>query len=594
MSGFYSQELIDEIRSRSDIVSVLSGFISLQKKGSNYVCCCPFHSEKTPSFSVSPTKQMYKCFGCGEAGNVITFLQKYENMTFPEAVEYLAPRAGVTLPERDMSYEAKQKAGKKIRLYDLNKDAANYFYMVLHDEHRGAVAMQYLKKRQLTDETIQSFALGYAPVNTKEVILYLRDKGYTDEEIRDSGIASFSEKQGLTCKFWNRVMFPILDDKKKVIGFGGRVMGDGEPKYLNSPETEIFNKRKNLYGFCFAKSAKKNRFILCEGYMDVISLHQAGFTEAVASLGTAFTWEQARILSRYSPDVFLCYDSDTAGTKAAMRAIEIMRQAGVTGRVINMKPYKDPDEFIKNTGAEEFEKRMENAEDSLLFQVHTTEKNYNTADYAEKTRFHHEIAAFLAQMEDPLERDNYLDAVSREYGIDKGHLKEAVAKAALALADKAAREEFRENAGDNAKKKEEKQFTSEKLFLTYLINEPALYVQIKKYITEEDFFEGIYRDVAKMVLDALEKGEQPIPAKITSMYEDPDEQSLVSSLFMTEIVELEKAEEKEKAIAEILYKLKERTFRRHEETRGADIRDIEQGIAEKKALQEIKRIRIRL
>ncbi|MBQ6638491.1 MAG: DNA primase [Lachnospiraceae bacterium] len=591
---YYPEETIEEIRSRSDIVSVISGFISLQKKGSNYVCCCPFHNEKTPSFSVNPSRQIYKCFGCGEGGNVFTFLQKYENMTFPEAVEYLAPKAGVTLPERDNSYESRQKAGKKLRLYDLNKDAANYFYMNLHDERRGKTGMQYLKNRKLTDETIQNFALGYAPVNTKEIISYLRNKGYSDEEIRDSGIASFSERDGLTCKFWNRVIFPILDDKKKVIGFGGRVMGDGEPKYLNSPESEIFNKRKNLYGFCFARSSRKNRFILCEGYMDVISLHQAGFTEAVASLGTAFTWEQARILSRFSPDVYICYDSDAAGTKAAMRAIEIMRQVGVTGRVINMKPYKDPDEFIKNLGAEEFEKRMENAEDSLLFQVHTTEKNYNTAEYAEKTRFHHEIAAFLAQMEDPLERDNYLDAVAREYNIDKAHLKEAVAKEAMILADKPVREEGSQPAGNGGKDKSDKLSQSEKMMLTYLINEPALYPQIKSYITEDDFSEGIYREVARLILKELEDGEVPNPARIISMYEDPEDQSMVSSLFTTEVRQLETKEDKEKAVAEILYKLKERNFRRHEETRGNDISAITESIAEKKALQEIKKMQIRL
>ena len=328
--------------------------------------------------------------------------------------------------------------------------------------------------------------------------------------------------------------------------------------------------------------------------MDVISLHQAGFTEAVASLGTAFTWEQARILSRFSPDVYICYDSDAAGTKAAMRAIEIMRQVGVTGRVINMKPYKDPDEFIKNLGAEEFEKRMENAEDSLLFQVHTTEKNYNTADYAEKTRFHHEIAAFLAQMEDPLERDNYLDAVAREYNIDKAHLKEAVAKEAMILADKPVREEGSQPAGNGGKDKSDKLSQSEKMMLTYLINEPALYPQIKSYITEDDFSEGIYREVARLILKELEDGEVPNPARIISMYEDPEDQSMVSSLFTTEVRQLETKEDKEKAVAEILYKLKERNFRRHEETRGNDISAITESIAEKKALQEIKKMQIRL
>lgn len=590
---YYPDELVEEIRSRCDIVSVLSQFISLQKKGSNYTCCCPFHNEKTPSFSVNPTRQIYKCFGCGVGGNVFTFLQKYENMTFPEAVEYLAPIAGVTLPERDNSQEAKEKTNKKIRLYDCNKDAANYFYMVLWDEKRGRLGMQYLKKRGLTDETIKQFALGFAPTDGGEVIRYLKSKGYTDQEMIDAGIASFSEKYGLSCKFWNRVMFPIIDDKNKVMGFGGRVMGDGEPKYLNSQETDIFNKRKNLYGFRFAKSSRKNRFILCEGYMDVISLHQAGFNEAVASLGTAFTTEQARLLKRYSPDVYLAYDSDGAGTKAAMRAIEILQQFDCTGRVINMKPYKDPDEFIKNLGAEEYEKRMENAEDALLFQIHTTEKNYNTMDYAEKTRFHHEIAAFLAQREDPLERDNYLEAVSREYRIDREHLKQAVAKEAMILADKREREELR-STGQQRPSKEDYQKVNEQIFLTYLIEEPNLYPQVAKYITKEDFSTPLYKDTAAVVLEDLKEGKTPNPATLISRYEDPDEQSEVSALFTTKIEHLADKEEREKAIGEVFYKLKKSSYERNESQRSSDIEGIRQGLMEKQALEELKKIVIHL
>lgn len=590
---YYPDELVEEIRSKCDIVSVLSRFISLQKKGANYTCCCPFHNEKTPSFSVNPTRQIYKCFGCGVGGNVFTFLQKYENMTFPEAVEYLAPIAGVALPERDTSKEQQERTNKKIRLFDCNKDAANYFYMVLWDEKRGRLGMQYLKKRGLSDETIKHFALGYAPMDGTEVIRYLKSKGYTDREMIDAGIASFSEKYGLSCKFWNRVMFPIIDDKNKVMGFGGRVMGDGEPKYLNSQETDVFNKRKNLYGFRFAKSSRKNRFILCEGYMDVISLHQAGFDEAVASLGTAFTDEQARILKRYSPDVYLSYDSDGAGTKAAMRAIEIFQRFGLTGRVINMKPYKDPDEFIKNLGAEEFEKRMENAEDAFLFQVHTAEKDYNLMDYAQKTKFHHEIATFLAQREDPLERDNYLEAVSREYKIDMAHLKEAVGKAALVLADKREHEELR-TSGPPKATKEDFFKQNEQIFLTYLIEEPALYPQVAKYITKDDFSTPLYQDTAEVVLADLKEGKTPNPATLISRYEDPDEQSAVSALFTTKIEHLADKEEKEKAIGEVFYKIKKSSYERNESHRSSDIEGIRQGLLEKQALEELKKIVIHL
>lgn len=590
---YYPDELVEEIRSRCDIVDTLSQFISLQKKGSNYVCCCPFHNEKTPSFHVSRNKQMYKCFGCGEGGNVFTFLQKYENMTFPEAVEYLAPIAGVTLPERDNSKEAREKAGKKARMYELNKDAANYFYKVLWDENRGKLGMQYLKKRGLTDETIKHFALGFAPTDSREIVRYLRSRGYSDEEMIASGIANYSEKYGLSSPFWNRVMFPILDEQSKVLGFGGRVMGDGEPKYLNSPETDVFNKRQNLYGFVFAKKSRKSRFILCEGYMDVISLHQAGFNEAVAALGTAFTSEHARILKRYSPDVYLSFDSDGAGVKAAMRAIEILRQKEVTGRIINMQPYKDPDEFIKNLGAEEYEKRMESAEDSFLFQVHTTQKKYNLDDYAELTKFHHEIAAFLAQMDDPLLRDNYLNAVAREYGINSEHLRQAVSKEAMVLANIRQREESR-SADVKKVSKEDHVKHTEQLLLTYLLEEDGLYAQIEQYLTDNDFTNELYRNVAKMFFEDLRAGNKPNPAGIVSKFEDADEQSEVSALFTTRIEELTDKRDREKAFLDILLKVKQNSFEKWKAENGNDISALNEEIERKKSLEELKRINIRL
>ena len=586
---YYPDELRQEILSRCDIVSIISQFITLKKKGSNYMCCCPFHNEKTPSFSVSPTKQMYYCFGCHTGGNVITFLQKYDNMSYPEALEYLAPIAGVTLPERDNSIEARAASNKKFRLYELNKNAANYFYKVLWDENRGKSGMAYLKKRELTDETIKHFALGYAPMDGGEVIRYLKSLGFTDQEMLDSGLASYSEKRGVTCKFWNRVMFPILDDKGKVVGFGGRVMGEGEPKYLNSMESDIFNKRRNLYGFYFARSSRKNRFILCEGYMDVISLHQAGFTEAVASLGTAFTEEHARILKRYSPDVYLTYDSDNAGTKAAMRAIEIMRRFQVTGRVINMKPYKDPDEFIKGVGAEEFEKRMEQAEDSFLFQVHTEEKSHDTNDYSDKTKFHHKIAEFLAQMEDPLERDNYLEAVAREYKIDKDHLKEAVKKQAMLMADRQQREEVR-STDKKAPSKEARTLINEQMLLTYLVDEPSLYPQVEPYLSALDFSTEIYRDVAGIVLEELRNGRVPNPAQIISNYEDEEDQSKVSSLFTAQVRDVENKEDKQKAIADLLYQVKKNSYERSTEDDSPE--DMKELIRRKKELETLKKIRI--
>ena len=384
---YYPEELIEEVRTRNDIVEVISGYVRLQKKGSNYFGLCPFHNEKSPSFSVSPGKQMYYCFGCGAGGNVITFLMEYENQTFPEAVRTLAQRAGIALPEADDSKEAKQADSRRAKLLEINKEAAKYFYYQLRTE-RGSVGMEYLRKRELSDETMNHFGLGYANKYSNDLIQYLKSKGYSEDLIRDAGLCNVDEKHGMYDKFWNRVMFPIQDINHRVIGFGGRVMGDGKPKYLNSPETEIFDKSRNLYGLNFARTSRKGNVILCEGYMDVIAMHQAGFTQAVASLGTAFTSGQASLLRRYANEILLSYDSDGAGVNAALRAIGILKEAGMTGRVINLEPYKDPDEFIKALGGEEFQKRLDHAENSFFFELRQLQKDerMSTQQKAQRAR----------------------------------------------------------------------------------------------------------------------------------------------------------------------------------------------------------------
>ena len=296
---YYPDELIEEVRMKNDIVDVISGYVLLQKKGSSYFGLCPFHNEKSPSFSVSGIKQMYYCFGCGAGGNVITFLMEYENAGFQEAVKMLADRAGIKLPEMEYSEEARRKESRRAKLLEINKEAAKYFYYMLRSP-KGKVGYQYLAKRELSDETMKKFGLGYADGAGSDLTAYLRSKGYEDELIKESGLIGFDEKRGMHDKFWNRVMFPIQDSNHRVIGFGGRVMGDAKPKYLNSPETMIFDKSRNLYGLNFARTSRKGNIILCEGYMDVIAMHQAGFTQAVASLGTAFTTGQASLLRRYT------------------------------------------------------------------------------------------------------------------------------------------------------------------------------------------------------------------------------------------------------------------------------------------------------
>ena len=426
-------DTIEEVRARNDIVDVVSQYVRLTKRGSTYFGLCPFHSEKTPSFSVTPSKQMYYCFGCGAGGNVFNFIMQYENFTFYEALTMLAERAHVEIPKTDMSAASREKAKEREALLEINKQAAQFYYYQLKQES-GKPAREYLSRRGLSEETVRNFGLGYSDKYSNTLYKYLKEKGYSDSLLRESGLFVSNEKSGMTDKFWNRVMFPIMDVNRRVVGFGGRVMGDGKPKYLNSPETKIFDKSRNLYGLHAARTARKKNIILCEGYMDVIAMHQAGFTNAVASLGTAFTTGHASLLKRYTEEVLLLYDSDDAGVRAAQRAIPILRDAGISSRVVHLDPYKDPDEFINHLGAEEFQKRLDAAEDSFLFRVHAAEKGFQMDSPQDQNRFFGRCAELLLEFPDELERSLYIEALVKEYGrygITADILKRRVASEAM-------------------------------------------------------------------------------------------------------------------------------------------------------------------
>ena len=425
---YYPEELVEEVRARNDIVDVISGYVSLKKKGSNYWGCCPFHNEKTPSFSVSSNKQMYYCFGCHASGNVYTFLMKYENDTFPEAIKILADRAGVKLPEVEETPEQKKKAGKRMRLLEVNKEAAKYFYYMLRDP-RGEVGMRYLTGRKLTDETMHHFGLGYAGKNGEQVVQYLRKKGFTDEEIKDSGLAMFSEQRGLRSQFWNRVMFPIQDINHRVIGFGGRVMDDSTPKYLNSPDTPVYNKSRNVFALNIAKKSKAGRVILTEGYMDTISLHQAGFDSAVASLGTALTPEHAQLLSRYFPEAIIAYDGDGAGVSATQRAIPLLERAGMKVRVLRVTGAKDPDEFIKQFGRDAFLRLLDQSENQVDYRLEQIRKKYDLSDDSQKVGFLQEAAQLLSSLPSAVEREIYGRHAAETAGVSPEAVAQEVKKA---------------------------------------------------------------------------------------------------------------------------------------------------------------------
>ncbi len=616
---YYPEELVEEVRQKNDIVDVISGYVRIKKKGSNYVGLCPFHNEKTGSFMVSRNKQIYKCFGCGAGGNVFTFVMEYENYTFVEAMKQLAERAGVKLPEAEYDENAKKQMSRRAKMLELNKDAANYFYYQLRAP-QGETGMRYFKGRELSEETMKKFGLGFANVKSNDLTLYLKSKGYTDAQIRDAGLATYHEKYGMSDKFWNRVMFPIQDINHRVIGFGGRVIGEGEPKYLNSPETEVFDKSRNLYGLNFARTSRKNHMIICEGYRDVIAMHQAGFTEAVASLGTAFTSGQASLLRRYTENVILAYDSDGAGTKAALRAIGILRDAGLTGKILHLEPYKDPDEFMKHMGREAFEERLANAEDSFSFELRMLERDYDMKVPESKMKFRKAVVEKLYQVADQFEDAKpFIEMACEKYHFGYDEMCKSVAAFANKQEMNAGLIKKREpEIAIKQEKKDEPLLKNQKILLTWLVDEPLLYGKIKKYISPEDFAEGIHRKAAVKLFEALEAGQAPSPSAImTTLQADEeaaeDDQKEIAALFCTKIsdhlrkvqgigeVDIEDAAtefdtkaEKEKALHDIIISIKRASLQAYMEKGGGDKDAFAHILEAKKALQELQKTHISL
>ena len=587
---YYPEELVEEVRLKNDIVDVISGYVKLQKKGSSHFGLCPFHNEKSPSFSVSRGKQMYYCFGCGAGGNVFTFLMEYENYSFQEALKVLADRAGVELPKLEYSKEAKEKAELKTILLEVNKLAAKYFYVQLKSE-QGRAAYTYLKDRKLSDETITAFGLGYSNKYSDDLYRYLKTKGYTDEVLLKAGLISADERHGAYDKFWNRVMFPIMDANNRVIGFGGRVMGDGKPKYLNSPETPVFDKSRNLYGLHRARISRKPYFLICEGYMDVIALHQAGFTNAVASLGTALTEGHAALIKRYVNQVYLTYDSDDAGTRAALRASPILKSMGITAKVIRMDPYKDPDEFMKNLGQEAFEERIHKAGNGFMFSLKILEQDYDMASPEGRTGFLRAAAGRLAEFEEEIERSNYIEAVAKAYRVNVEELRKLVVKTALqsGMAKPVTRPKATVN---KERRKEDGALKSQRILLTWLIEDENIFRQIAGVIGPEDFTEPLYHTVAELLYRQQEEGTMN-PAQIMNRFTDEEEHRRVAELFHTRLPEISTAQEKEKALKETVVRIKQNSLDEASKSLDAtDMKGLQRLMEGKRALQDMKELHI--
>ncbi|MDO4788756.1 MAG: DNA primase [Johnsonella sp.] len=593
----YSAEIIEEVQARNDIVDVISSYVKIQKKGASHFGLCPFHAEKTPSFSVSSSKQIYYCFGCGAGGNVIDFIKRYENYSFIEALQFLAQRAGMRLPEAEYSKEDKELRDYKELLGRMNKSAALYFFRQLKTP-QGEKGYRYFRERGLNDDTILRFGLGFAPKSPDDLYRHLKAEGFDDGNLKESGLVSIDEK-GARDKFWNRVIFPIMDTHNKVIGFGGRVMGEGSPKYLNSQETKLFDKSRTLYGLNYAKNARKDYVLLCEGYMDVLALHQAGFGNAAASLGTAFTSLHANALKRYFKKAVLSYDSDSAGIKAALRALTLLKEAGISVRVLNMQPYKDPDECIREEGKEAFEKRIEDAKNAFLWEIDILKGSFEMKDPEMKTEFYKAIARRLCEFEEKLERENYIRAVCREHFIPYEDMKALVASTlrrdysefrreiAQGEREPEPEERLRERRLSDfrmRKKKEDKKEKSPRLLLAFMTEDRESFEKISAYLQPEDFKNPLHRELAELIFSLYQRG-RPTPAAILSHYSEDEEKSgRVAEIFNEEELLCLGEEEKMKAIEESVFRVKQAAL--DEASRNAeDINELQRIMQEQAKLK---------
>ncbi len=556
-----SDDLIARICDENDIIDYVSQYVQLKKTGRDYSGLCPFHHEKTPSFHVSQEKQLFHCFGCGASGNLVQFVMRTENLDFVDSLKFLADRAGIIIPEDDVSLNDENHAKKK-KLLAMNKHAARFFYNCLKDSSIGEKGRQYFIKRKISWKTVTVYGLGFAPDSRDMLIKHLTSKDFTVDEIVEGGLAVRREGR-VYDKFRNRVMFPIIDVRGNVIGFGGRIMDDKKevngykiPKYLNSPETLVFDKGKNLFSLNLAKNAKESDVILCEGYMDVISVYQAGIKNIVATLGTAITENQAKLMMRYAGEILICYDSDEAGTKAALRAIDIISSVGGRSRVIRLKNAKDPDEYINKNGVEKFKEAVKNAMPSTEFKISLIKKQYDTTTADGKILFVDEAAKILAGIKDAVEVDAYITKIADDTGISRdavlGKYREKTSKNTYRRIPLKTEYQKKNERKEREIVREEKitpgLIAAEKRLLALISQSKKLYRIAEKCIKADDFSTPTYRKLAKLIYESYSHDNTPEPAIILNSFSG-DELAEASEVFYN----LEVYNGDEATVKELLY-----------------------------------------
>ncbi len=541
----YSDSLISEICAANDIIDLVSSYVELKRSGRDYSGLCPFHNEKSPSFHVSREKQLFHCFGCGASGNIIQFVMRTENLDFVDALKILADRAGIALPEDDNTY-SDEEHNKRLRIYEMNKEAARFFYTSLTASEEGKTALRYFFERKITPKTITTYGLGFAPPSYDKLLNHLKSKGFTEDEIIDASLAVKRESR-VYDKFRDRVMFPIINTRGDIIGFGGRIMdstikdGYKPPKYLNSGETAVFNKGRNLFSLNLAKNSGQASVILCEGYMDVISVYQAGITNIVATLGTAVTEEQVRLLMRYSEEILLCYDSDEAGQKATLRAIDIITSAGARAKVIKLKNAKDPDEYIKTNGIAMFKTAISQAVPAMKYKLSLLKLKYDLSDTDNKVSYIREAMDALSSLSNAVEIDAYIDTLAKEADISKdavyAEYKKNTRKTA-AKKDFEKKQSFIKSAGTVSsqhtpvKTIRNPVTEAEKRLLSIMARDKKAASDVRAELEPKDFSSDVYTTLAEMIYAGWDAGHTPeVSVLVNAFSNDIDRQNEAASVF---------------------------------------------------------------
>ncbi|TYP54963.1 DNA primase [Thermosediminibacter litoriperuensis] len=525
--GLYSEELIREVQNRADIVEIVSDYVSLKRSGENYVGLCPFHSEKTPSFTINPKKQLFYCFGCGAGGNIFSFLMKKENWTFPEALRWLAERVGVRLPEEGTWGKVSEAFKLKREILEINKLAAEFFHHNLINTAEGKRAREYLANRGIISETVEKFFLGYALPCWDGLIRFMRSKGVGDDALLKAGlIIPRRDGKGYYDRFRDRVIFPIKDITGGTVGFGGRILDKGEPKYLNSPETAVFTKREQLYGLPVVIKKGGASIILVEGYMDCISLHQNGFTQTVASLGTSLTEQQAKILKRYSEEVIIAYDADTAGQSATLRGIEILVKEGLKVRVLSLPEGKDPDEFIRTRGKDAFAEQLSSALDFVDYKLDLAGRGLDLRTRDGKIKFIKKAVSVIAGIESRVERELYVQKLSEELSIPRQALHEEINKTINKttlpnIGLKYKNSQLRDNNKELTRLKALSGFhKAERDILRMMIEDDSARDKIMKNLTAHNFVNAKRRKIAEMIFEMVKRNEAVTPRGISLKLKD--------------------------------------------------------------------------